>query len=173
MIQPQPFEHLIHHHSLQLGKMRFTPMLLASAALTAPIVERKADPNPQLLNDLSPDVATLLTGLGLGDLAVPVGGTVDTLGTDVKVKRRLLNDLSPDVVTLLTGLGLGSVAVPVGGVLNTAGTDVKAKRQLLNDLSPGVVALLTGLGLGSVAVPVGGILDTTGTDVSAPERSLA
>jgi hypothetical protein len=41
----------------------------------------------QLLNDPSPDVAALLTGLGLGGLAVPVGGIVGTLGTDVLTRQ--------------------------------------------------------------------------------------
>jgi hypothetical protein len=76
-------------------------MLLVSATLAAPIVEREANLNPQLLNDLLPDVVTLLISLGLGSVAVPVGGILDTAGTDVKAKRQLLSDLSPDVVALL------------------------------------------------------------------------
>jgi hypothetical protein len=124
-----------------------------------------AAPVPQLLDDLSPDVAALVTGLGLGSLAPGVAGTLDTLGTDVKVKRQLLDDLSPDVAALVTGLGLGSLAPGVAGTLDTLGTDVKVKRQLLVDLSPDVATLLTELGLGSLATGVAGTLDTLGTDV--------
>lgn len=68
-----------------------------------------ADPNTkrQLLNDLSPDVVGLLNDFGLSGLSPPVGGLLDTLGTDVKVKakRQLLNDLLLDVLGLLNGLG--------------------------------------------------------------------
>ena len=131
-------------------------LALAGSALAAPV--------PQLLNDLSPDVATLVTGLGLGTLAPGLAGTLDTLGTDVKVKRQLLDDLSPDVAALVTGLGLGTLAPGLAGTLDTLGTDVKP-RQLLDDLSPDVATLVTGLGLGTLAPGLAGTLDTLGTDV--------
>jgi hypothetical protein len=90
-------------------------LALAGSAVAAPV--------PQLLNDLSPDVATLVTGLGLGTLAPGLAGTLDTLGTDVK-PRQLLNNLSPDVAALVTGLGLGTLAPGLAGTLDTVGTDV-------------------------------------------------
>lgn len=93
-------------------------LALAGSAFAAPI------PEAQLLDDLSPDVAALVTGLGLGTLAPGLAGTLDTLGTDVKVKRQLLDDLSPDVATLVTGLGLGTLAPGLEGTLETLGTDV-------------------------------------------------
>jgi hypothetical protein len=89
---------------------------LSSSALAAPV--------PQLLDDLGPDVATLVTELGLGDLAPGLDATLDTVGTDVKAKRQLLDDLGPDVATLVTELGLGDLAPGLDATLDTVGTDV-------------------------------------------------
>lgn len=63
--------------------MHFLPSIavaaLAITATAAPVTSEKR----QLLNDLSPDVVGLLTALGLGGLAPPVGGIVNTLGDNV------------------------------------------------------------------------------------------
>jgi hypothetical protein len=54
--------------------MRFTStILLASVASAAPLAQ-VGNANGQLLNDVSPDVVALLTGLGLANVGGPVGG---------------------------------------------------------------------------------------------------
>ncbi|KAI5210598.1 hypothetical protein E4T39_00370, partial [Aureobasidium subglaciale] len=116
----------------------FALSTVAFTAMAAPVPQDSAAAAPGLLQDLSPEVVALLTALGLGGLAPPVGGIVTTLGQDVKKRQApgLLEDLSPEVVALLTSLGLGGLAPPVGGIVTTLGQDVK-KRQapgLLEDL---------------------------------------
>ncbi|KEQ99284.1 hypothetical protein AUEXF2481DRAFT_410604, partial [Aureobasidium subglaciale EXF-2481] len=123
----------------------FALSTVAFTAMAAPVPQDSAVAAPGLLQDLSPEVVALLTALGLGGLAPPVGGIVSTLGVDVKKRQSLLQDLSPEVVDLLNRLGLSGLSAPVGGIVTTLGQDVK-KRQapgLLEDLSPEVVALLT------------------------------
>jgi hypothetical protein len=100
--------------------MRFSSALLTSAlcrsTIAAPIAQPVAEASPQLLNDLSPDVAGKL---------------------ELSISSR---DATNSDKGLVTALGLGSLAPSLYGILNTAGTDVKSKRspQLLNDLSPDV-----------------------------------
>jgi hypothetical protein len=141
--------------------MHFSTLLLSTLAAVATAAPVSSTEKRQLLQDVSPDAAGLVSGLGLPTVGIPVGGIVDTVGQDVK--RQLLQDASPDVSGLVTGLGLPTVAAPVGGIVDTAGKDVK--RQLLQDASPDVSGLVTGLGLPTVAAPVGGIVDTAGQDV--------
>jgi hypothetical protein len=86
---------------------------LAVAVTAAPIA------SPQLLNDIAPPVAGLVTGLGLPTVGVPVGGVLEAASDNLK-KRQLLNDIAPPVAGLVSGLGLPTVGVPVGGVLEAA-----------------------------------------------------
>ncbi|KAK1139184.1 hypothetical protein N8T08_001240 [Aspergillus melleus] len=119
-----------------------------------------------LLIKLSPEVAGLLSGLGLPGVGVPVGSVVATLGENLKrsadgkivedaapkVKdvlevtgpnaKRLLIQLSPSVASLLSNLGLPGVGEPVGEVVKTAGN----VGDLLKDLGEPVNQLLTVVG---------------------------
>lgn len=81
---------------------------------------------PGLLEDFSPELVALLTSLGLGGLAPPVGDVITTVGQNVRKRQApsLLEDLSPGLVALLTSLGLGGLAPPVRGIVTTAGQDV-------------------------------------------------
>ena len=66
-------------------------------------------------------IAALLTGLGLPNVGVPVGGILSAASDNLKKRDpQLLTDLSPQVAALLSGLGLPNVGVPVGGVLDAA-----------------------------------------------------
>lgn len=96
----------------------------------------------ELLLELSPSVAALLSGLGLNSLAGPVGSIV----AEASSAGDLLKDISGPVEDLLQ-------------VISADG------KHLLLKLSPEVVALVSGLGLPSVAVPVGTVLDTVATNV--------
>jgi hypothetical protein len=93
---------------------------LAAVATAAPVSSTE---KRQLLKDLSPNAAGLVTGLGIPTVGVPVGGVLDTTSNDVK-RRQLLQDLSPEVSGLVTGLGLPTVAAPISGIVDTAGQDV-------------------------------------------------
>ncbi|KAF7595667.1 hypothetical protein BBP40_005111 [Aspergillus hancockii] len=115
-----------------------------------------------LLIELSPEVAGLLSGLGLPAVGVPVGEVVKsaaTVGDLVKdlgpvvdglltvVSKdvgALLIKLSPDVAGLLTGLGLPSVGVPVGSIVATLGQNLKrsADGKIVEDLAPKVQDVL-------------------------------
>ncbi|RAK96640.1 uncharacterized protein BO80DRAFT_428924 [Aspergillus ibericus CBS 121593] len=116
----------------------------------------------KLLIQLSPDVANLLSGLGLpgvgvsvgsivksaasvGDLIKDLGSAVDGLLTVVdKDVGALLIQLDPEVTGLLSGLGLPSVGVPVGSVVGTLGENLKrsADGKIVEDLSPKVKDVL-------------------------------
>ncbi|BCR88320.1 uncharacterized protein ACHE_40884A [Aspergillus chevalieri] len=173
----------------------------------------------QLLIELSPEVAGLLSGLGLGALGGPVGSIVASaanvgdlvkdLGPKVeglltvvdKDLGALLIQLSPEVAGLVSGLGLPNVGVPVGSVVSTLGENLKRSNgklvedlapqvqdvlevtgpnaeRLLVQLSPSVASLLTGLGLPSVGTPVGEIVKKAGSvgelvkDLGAPVNNL-
>ncbi|KAJ5934901.1 hypothetical protein N7466_004448 [Penicillium verhagenii] len=114
-----------------------------------------------LLIELSPEVTTLVSSLGLGALGVPLGsivasaselgdlvtglgpyvdGLVTVVGADVGA---LLVSLSPEVAALVSGLGLPTVGVPVGEVLATVGTSLKKRNQIVGDLAPEVKEILT------------------------------
>lgn len=113
-------------------------------------------PNAQkLLIKLAPEVAGLLSSLGLpplgtavgsivasassvGELVTGLGPKVDGLLTVVgEGGDYLLIQLSPVVAGLLSGLGLPGVGVPVGTVLVTAGNNLK-RDKVLGDIIPKV-----------------------------------
>lgn len=96
----------------------------------------------QLLLELSPSVAGLLSGLGLNSLAGPVGSIV----AEASSVGDLLKDISG----------------PVEDLLQVTSADGK---HLLLKLSPNVVNLVRGLGLPSVGTPVGTIVDTVANNV--------
>lgn len=116
----------------------------------------------KLLVELSPEVAGLLSGLGLpgvgssvgsivktagnvGDLLKDLGPVVDGLLTVVdKDLGALLIQLSPEVTGLLSGLGLPSLGVPVGSVVGTLGENLKrsADGKIVEDAAPKVKDVL-------------------------------
>ncbi|KAJ9213178.1 hypothetical protein DTO166G4_5171 [Paecilomyces variotii] len=92
------------------------------------------------LVQLAPSVASLLEGLALPGVGVPVGSIVSTVGDHVKrAEGKVVSDA-------------GNAAQ---GLLTVTGQDAK---QLLIQLSPEVTALVSGLGLPAVGVPVGQIV---------------
>lgn len=112
-------------------------------------------PNAQkLLIKLAPEVAGLLSSLGLpplgtavgsvvasassiGELVTGLGPNVDGLLTAVGAGGDyLLIQLSPVVAGLLSGLGLPGVGVPVGTALVTVGNNLK--RDILGDIIPNI-----------------------------------
>jgi hypothetical protein len=107
-----------------------------------------------LLIQLSPEVAGLVSGLGLPSVGVPVGTVVGTLGATLK-RREVVQDLAPQVQD----------------ILEVTGPDAK---RLLIQLSPSVAGLLAGLGLPGVGVSVGQVVATAGSvgdllqDLGAP-----
>lgn len=94
-----------------------------------------------LLVQLAPNVAALVSGLGLPSVGVPVGNVVGTLGAHVKRQAtdQVLND----------------VGKQVNGVLTVTGQDAK---KLLIQLSPEVAKLLSGVALPAVGIPVGSVV---------------
>lgn len=91
-----------------------------------------------LLINLSPEVAGLVSGLGLPAIGVPVGTVVATLGKNVK-RGEIIQDLAPKVKTTLTVTGENA-------------------KELLIELSPAVTSLVAGLGLKTISGPVGSIV---------------
>jgi hypothetical protein len=96
----------------------------------------------KLLIQLSPEVAGLLTGLGLPAIGVPVGEIVASAAS----VGDLLKNLGPQTEGLLTVVGDGG-------------------KVLLIQLAPGVAGLLTGLGLPTVGIPVGTVVATLGANL--------
>ncbi|KAJ5779541.1 hypothetical protein N7457_007261 [Penicillium paradoxum] len=150
-----------------------------------------------LLIELSPEVTALVSGLGLGDLGVPLGSIVasaSSVGTLVADLGPVVDDLvtvvgadvgallirlSPEVAALVSGLGLPNVGVPVGTIVATPGKNLKRgeivqdlapkvkstltvtgqnAKELLIELSPSVTSLVAGLGLTTIAGPIGSIV---------------
>ncbi|CAG8154632.1 unnamed protein product [Penicillium nalgiovense] len=111
-----------------------------------------------LLIQLSPQVAGLVSGLGLPGVGVPVGTVVATLGKNLK-RGEIVQDVAPKVKNTLTVTGLNS-------------------KNLLVELSPTVTSLVAGLGLTSIAGPVGSIVAKASSvgdlvkDISAPVENL-
>ncbi|KAL3476076.1 hypothetical protein BJX99DRAFT_228479 [Aspergillus californicus] len=96
----------------------------------------------RLLVQLSPEVAGLVSGLGLPNVGEPVGEIVQEAGS---------------VGDLVFDLG-----VPVEQLLTVTGDHGKA---LLIKLSPSVASLLTGLGLPAVGTSVGSIIATVANNL--------
>ncbi|KAJ5972121.1 uncharacterized protein N7479_002039 [Penicillium vulpinum] len=113
-----------------------------------------------LLISLSPEVAGIVSGLGLPSVGVPVGTVVATLGKNIK-RGEIVQDLAPKVKTTLTAADLGDlvkdISEPVKDLLYIVAKDGKS---LLIKLSPSVIGLVIGLGLPTVATPLGDILTT-------------
>lgn len=104
---------------------------------------RVTGPNAQeLLVKLSPEVAALVSGLGLPTVGVPLGSVVATAG---------------DIGTLLK-----DISGPVQNLLTITGND---GQKLLIQLSPEVAALVIGLGLPSVGIPAGAVVATIGENL--------
>ncbi|KAL4940027.1 hypothetical protein BDV06DRAFT_224450 [Aspergillus oleicola] len=100
-------------------------------------------PNAQrLLLQLSPEVAGLLSSLGLGGLGGPVGSIVASASSI----GELLANLGPDVEGLLVVVGEGG-------------------DFLLLQLAPGVAGLVSGLGLPGLGIPVGSVVATLGNNL--------
>lgn len=100
-------------------------------------------PNAQkLLIKLAPEVAGLLSSLGLPPLGTAVGSIVASAST----LGELITGLGPNVDGLLTAVGEGG-------------------DYLLIQLSPVVAGLVSGLGLPGVGVPVGTALITAGNNL--------
>ncbi|KAH8681826.1 hypothetical protein BX600DRAFT_505469 [Xylariales sp. PMI_506] len=146
--------------------MRYSSILpilsLASAVLSSPIAA-EGKSKRQLLNDLSPDVVSLLEGLGLTPLAQPVGDTLDTLGTDIKRGSddgwdgaNGTDGLSSEVIDLLNSLGLGDL-IGRDGTLN------------LDGVSSEIIELLQSLGLGDLTKRGGGDGSWGNTDDTVSE----
>lgn len=150
-----------------------TPSASASAGATGHIVQDAGNGVNQVLTvtgsdakkllvQLSPEVAKLLSGLGLpglgssvgsiiktaasvGDLLKDVGNVVDGLLTVVdKDGRALLIQLDPVVTGLLSGLGLPELGVPVGSIVGTLGENLKRSGDegIVQDLAPKVKDVL-------------------------------
>ncbi|KAJ6100819.1 hypothetical protein N7499_000449 [Penicillium canescens] len=96
----------------------------------------------QLLLELSPEVTALVSGLGLGSIAGPLGSVVKEAAS--------VGDLLKDV------------SEPVDQLLHVVNDDGK---HLLIKLSPSVAALVAGLGLPQVGVPVGTVVATVGDNL--------
>ncbi|KAJ6089647.1 hypothetical protein N7467_004863 [Penicillium canescens] len=96
----------------------------------------------QLLLELSPEVTALVSGLGLGSIAGPLGSVIKEAAS--------VGDLLKDV------------SEPVDQLLHVVNDDGK---HLLIKLSPSVAALVAGLGLPQVGVPVGTVVATVGDNL--------
>ncbi|KAL4778248.1 hypothetical protein BJX76DRAFT_152127 [Aspergillus varians] len=112
-------------------------------------------PNAQrLLLQLSPEVAGLLSSLGLPAVGTPVGSIVASassigellagLGPDVQGLLTvvgqggdyLLIQLAPSLAGLLSGLGLPGLGVPVGSIVTILGNNLKRDGEIVGDLAP-------------------------------------
>ncbi|KAL2865717.1 uncharacterized protein BJX67DRAFT_173497 [Aspergillus lucknowensis] len=96
----------------------------------------------RLLIQVSPEVAGLLSTLGLPALGAPVG----TIVASASSVGELVKDLGPHTENLLTVVGEGG-------------------KYLLLQLSPGLAGLVSGLGLPGVGVPVGSVVATLGNNL--------
>ncbi|RDW78824.1 uncharacterized protein DSM5745_05676 [Aspergillus mulundensis] len=121
----------------------------------------------RLLIQLSPDVAGLLSTLGLPAVGTPVGAVVasaSSVGDLVKNLGKpvdglltvvgeggeyLLVSLSPSLAGLLSGLGLPGVGVPVGSVVATVGKNLKRDGMVVGDNIPKVQDILEVTGTNS------------------------
>ncbi|KAL2828566.1 hypothetical protein BJY01DRAFT_131127 [Aspergillus pseudoustus] len=100
----------------------------------------------RLLIQLSPEVAGLLSTLGLPALGGPVGSIVASASS----VGDLVKDLGPHTENLLTVIGEGG-------------------QYLLIQLSPGLAGLLSGLGLPGVGTPVGSVVTILGNNLKRDE----
>ena len=111
-----------------------------------------------LLISLSPEVAGLVSGLGLPTIGVPVGTVIATVGQNLK-RGEVVQDLAPVVQTTITVVGQDA-------------------EDLLIELSPSVTSLVAGLGLTSIAGPIGSVVAEAATvgelvkDIAVPVADL-
>ncbi|KAJ5781583.1 uncharacterized protein N7518_010066 [Penicillium psychrosexuale] len=111
-----------------------------------------------LLISLSPEVAGLVSGLGLPTIGVPVGTVIATVGQNLK-RGEIVQDLAPVVQSTITVVGQDA-------------------EDLLIELSPSVTSLVASLGLTSVAGPIGSVVAEAATvgelvkDISVPVADL-
>ncbi|CAI7568625.1 unnamed protein product [Penicillium glandicola] len=111
-----------------------------------------------LLITLSPEVAGLVSGLGLPAVGVPVGTVVATLGKNVK-RGEIVEDVAPKVGSTITVIGENA-------------------KKLLIELSPSVTSLVASLGLTSISGPIGSIVAEAADvgdlvkDISVPVEDL-
>ncbi|KAJ6017440.1 hypothetical protein N7451_000819 [Penicillium sp. IBT 35674x] len=96
----------------------------------------------QLLIKLSPEVAALVSGLGLPSVGVPAGQVVKTAAN--------VGDLLVDIST------------PVENLLKVVNKDGSA---LLIELSPEVASLVAGLGLSATGAAIGSVIATVGANL--------
>ncbi|KAL6236662.1 hypothetical protein BDW75DRAFT_206183 [Aspergillus navahoensis] len=153
----------------------------------------------RLLIQLSPEVADLLSKLGLPAVGTPVGTIVasaSSLGDLIENLAHpveglltvvgeggeyLLIQLAPNLAGLLSGLGLPGVGEPVGSVVATVGKNLKRDGMVIGDdipkvqdilevtgadaqrlliqLSPEVASLVSNLGLPTVGEPIGEVVE--------------
>ncbi|OBT63737.1 hypothetical protein VE03_06144 [Pseudogymnoascus sp. 23342-1-I1] len=156
--------------------------VFATAAVAAPVAQAPATVpvDAGLLAKLSPDVAALVTGLGLTTLAPGLAATLITLseglkvrttGTDVPVDAGLLAKLSPDVAALVTGLGLTSLAPGLAATLITLSEGLKTRQLegVVNTVET-VTAPVTEA-LSDVVKPLGGV--AARQELAVPDDAVA
>ncbi|KAL5346437.1 hypothetical protein ACLOAV_008708 [Pseudogymnoascus australis] len=153
--------------------------VFATAAVAAPVAQIPEVPvDAGLLAKLSPDVAALVTGLGLTTLAPGLASTLITLSEGLKVRdvsaeaevpvdAGLLAKLSPDVAALVTGLGLTSLAPGLASTLITLSAGLKTRQiepvvHTVESVTAPVLEKVSGLASGVVGarqeIPVAGDL---------------
>ncbi|OBT82268.1 hypothetical protein VE02_08905 [Pseudogymnoascus sp. 03VT05] len=139
--------------------------VFATAAAAAPVAQAPAVPvDAGLLAKLSPDVAALVTGLGLTTLAPGLAATLVTLSEGPKTRQvgvpvdaGLLAKLSPDVAALVTGLGLTTLAPGLASTLITLSAGLKTRQAegVVNAVE-GVVTPVADVAQG-ITAPLGGV----------------
>ncbi|KAL1863682.1 hypothetical protein Plec18167_000780 [Paecilomyces lecythidis] len=102
-----------------------------------------------LLLQLSPEVTSLVSSLGLPEVGVPVGTIIASASSAGELAKH--------------------VAPTVKGVLTVAGTD---GQFFLVQLAPSIANLLNGLGLPGVGTAVGQIVSTVGDHVKRQEGKV-
>jgi hypothetical protein len=165
--------------------------VFATAAVAAPVAQAPAVPvDAGLLAKLSPDVAALVTGLGLTSLAPGLAATLVTLSEGLKTRQvgvpvdaGLLAKLSPDVAALVTGLGLTSLAPGLAATLITLSEGLKTRQiegvvngveTIITPVADVAQGLTQGLRLGArQAVPVVNGLPVAGDLIKTLEGLLA
>ncbi|PLB34664.1 uncharacterized protein BDW47DRAFT_73187 [Aspergillus candidus] len=117
-------------------------LLEDAAPVAKDILQVTGEDSKQLLVKLSPEVAELISGLGLPGVGSAIGKIVKTAGG--------VGDLLKDL------------AWPVEQLLTVVGED---GSHLLIHLEPSVVGLLTGLGLPALGHPLGHVVGTVGENL--------
>ncbi|KFY68620.1 hypothetical protein V496_00924 [Pseudogymnoascus sp. VKM F-4515 (FW-2607)] len=158
--------------------------VFATAAVAAPVAQIPEVPvDAGLLAKLSPDVAALVTGLGLTSLAPGLASTLITLSEGLKVRdvsaeaevpvdAGLLAKLSPDVAALVTGLGLTSLAPGLASTLITLSAGLKTRQiepvvHTVEGVTAPVLGKVSGLVSGVVGRQVEPVVHTV-EGVTAP-----